>query len=196
MPKKVNEIMSLLKRVSGQETSLQLLMEFEKTIDNSNLYAYKNWMDGELVEGPVIDRYWFTTTWMYPQTLMPDPDGSLRLIKYGCKVYYKKDTYLEPSKVLSGKDLKGGLSNERKQAKIIEHPVWLVTIEMPRKFVDEAQEAMLQLEDDEINVDDINAAWDENLDNEDANKEAEVSAEEDAREEESFDEFEQPEEEV
>lgn len=195
MPKKVNEIMSLLKRVSGQETSLQLLMEFEKTLDNSNLYAYKNWMDGELVEGPVIDRYWFTTTWMYPHTLMPDPDGSLRLIKYGCKVYYRKDTFLEPTKVLSTDDLKGGATNQRKQARILKHPVWLVTIEMPRKFVDEAQEAMLQLEDDEINVDDINAAWDDNLDSEDANKEAEVSAEEDAREEE-FDEFEQPAEEV
>jgi hypothetical protein len=41
---------------------------------------------------------------------------------------------------------------------------------------------MLQLEDDEINMDDINAAWDENLDFDDASKEQEVSAEEDARE--------------
>lgn len=170
-------------------------MEFEKTLDNSNLYAYKNWMSGELVDGPIIDRYWFKTTWMYPHNLMPDPDGSLRLIKYGCKVYYAKDTFIEPAKVLSGDDLRGGLSNERKQAKLNKHPVWLVTIEMPRKFVDEAQEAMLQLEDDEINVDDITAAWDDNLDGEDANKEAEVSAEEDAREEE-FDEFEEPTEEV
>ena len=182
MPKKVNEIMALLKRVSGQETSLHMLMEFEKTLDNSNLYAYKNWMCGELVEGPVIDRYWFTTTWMYPKKLMPDPEGSLRLIKYGCKVYYAKDTYLVPTKVKSGSDLQDGLPNQRKKAKILEHPVWLVTIKMPRKFVDEAQEALLQLEDDEINIDDINAAWDENLGIEDAAKEQEISAEEDARE--------------
>lgn len=184
MPKRVNEIMALLKRVSGQETSLQMLMEFEKTLDNSNLYAYKNWMNGELVEGPVVDRYWFTTTWMYPEKMMPDPDGSLRLIKYGCKVYFGKDTYLEPSRVLSGDDLQGGASSDRKQAKILKQPVWLVTIEMPRKFVDEAQDALLQLEDDEINIDDINAAWDENMDADDAAKEQEVSAEEDAREDE------------
>ena len=184
MPKKVNEIMALLKRVSGQDTSLNMLMEFEKTLDNSNLYAYKSWLDGELVEGPVIDRYWFTTTWMYPHSLMPDPDGSLRLIKYGCKVFFKKDTYLEPSKVRGVEDIIGGSSNERKQAKINKYPVWLVTIQMPRKFVDEAQEAMLQLEDDEINIDDINDAWDENLDVDDASKEQEVQAEEDAREDE------------
>ena len=184
MAKKVNEIMALLKRVSGQETSLHMLMEFEKTLDNANLYAYKNWMSGELVEGPVIDRYWFTTTWMYPEKLMPNPEGSLRLIKYGCKVYFSKDNLLEPSDVHSGDDLRGGLSSERKQAKILKHPVWLVTIEMPRKFVDEAQEAMLQLEDDEINVDDINQAWDEDLDGEDASKENEVAPEGDAREDE------------
>jgi hypothetical protein len=188
MAKKVNEIMALLKRVSGQETSLHMLMEFEKTLDNANLYAYKNWFNGELVEGPVIDRYWFTTTWMYPEKMMPNPEGALRLIKYGCKVYFSKDNFLEPTDVHAGEDLRGGLSSERKQAKLLKHPVWLVTIEMPRKFVDEAQEAMLQLEDDEINVDDINAAWDENIDDEDAIKENEVGAESDARE----DEFQEP----
>ena len=179
MPKKVNEIMALLKRVSGQETSLQLLMEFEKTIDNANLYAYAHWLDGELVDGPVIDRYWFTTTWMYPKNRMPDPDGSLRLIKYGCKVYFGEDTYLDPTKVKGPEDIADAQS---KKAKIKKHPVWLVTIKMPRRFVDEAQEAMLHLEDDEIDMDDIKAAGDENLDFEDAAKEQEVSAEEDARE--------------
>ncbi len=188
MAKKVNEIMALLKRVSGQETSLHMLMEFEKTLDNANLYAYKNWMNGELVEGPIIDRYWFTTVWMYPEKMMPNPEGSLRLIKYGCKVYFSKDNLLEPADVHSGDDLRGGLSSERKQAKLLKHPVWLVTIEMPRKFVDEAQEAMLELEDDAIDVDDINAAWDENLEADDAAKENEVDAEADARE----DEFEVP----
>ncbi len=184
MAKKVNEIMALLKRVSGQETSLHMLMEFEKTLDNANLYAYKNWMNGELVEGPIIDRYWFTTTWMYPEKMMPNPEASLRLIKYGCKVYFSKDTLLEPADVKSGDDLRGGLSSERKQAKLLKHPVWLVTIEMPRKFVDEAQEAMLELEDDAIDVDDINQAWDEDLDGEDASKENEVTPEGDAREDE------------
>jgi len=179
MPKKVNEIMALLKRVSGQETSLQMLMEVEKTLDNANLYAYAHWLDGELVDGPEIDRYWFTTTWMYPKNRMPNPDGSLRLIKYGCKVFFKEDTFLVPTKVKGPQDL---VDQQTRKAKIKKQPVWLVTIKMPRKFVDEAQEAMLQLEDDEINMDDINAAWDENLDFDDASKEQEVNAEEDARE--------------
>jgi len=183
MPKNTNEIQALIKRVSGQESSLNMLMEFERTLDAANLYAYQNWMSGELVEGPVIDRYWFTTTWMYPHKLMPDPAGSLRLLKFGCKVSYKKDTLKEPTRVFSGEDLKDGQSSERKQAKILKKPVWLVTIEMPRKFVDEAQDAMLEFEDGAIDVEDITAAYDEDLGDEETSKEQEdVNAEADARE--------------
>lgn len=183
MPKRVSEVMSLLKRVTGQNSILHMLMEMEKTLDNANLYAYQNWMCGELVDGPVIDRYWFTVTLMYPEKLMPDPDGALRLVKYGCKVYFKKDTFLEPTKVLGPTDLRSGILNPRKQAKLLEQPVWLVVIEMPRKFVDEAQDALLGFEDNEnIDIDDINAAWDEGLDNESASKEEDVDADEDARE--------------
>ena len=73
-------------------------------------------------------------------------------------------------------------------------PVWLVQIEMPRKFVDDAHDALLQIEDDEIDVEDITAAYDEDLGGEEDSKEQDVSAENDAREAE-FDEF-APEEEV
>lgn len=184
MPKKVNDILALLRRVGGQSTSLDMLMEMEKTLDAANLYAYKNWMCGELVEGPSINRYWFTTMWMYPYKMMPDPQGALRLLKYGCKVSYAKDTLLEPKSVKNPeKDLKGGYSNERKQAKILRKPVWLVQIKMPRKFVDEAHDALLQFEDGEIDMDDINSAYDEELGNKGDSKEQNVDAENDAREE-------------
>jgi hypothetical protein len=183
MPKKSSEILMLLKRVSGQTSSLDMLMQFEKTLDDANLYAYQNWMSGELVEGPTINRYWFITTWMYPYKMMPDPEGSLRLIKYGCKVSYTKDTLLEPTRVIDPvKDIKGGPASAAKQAKLERKPVWLVTIEMPRKFVDEANDALLQFEDGEIDVEDINAAYDEDLGGEEESKEQDVSAETDARE--------------
>ena len=126
MAKNTNEIMALIKRISGQETSLNMLMEFERTLDNTNLYAYKNWMNGELVEGPVIDRYWFTTTWMYPYKMMPDPKGSLRLLKYGCKVSFTEDTLKEPSRVLGRDDLQSGIDDAQKKATIIKKKVWLV----------------------------------------------------------------------
>lgn len=182
MAKNTNEILALIKRVSGQETSLNMLMEFERTLDATNLYAYRNWMNGELVEGPVIDRYWFTTTWMYPYKMMPDPRGGLRLLKYGCKISYREETLKEPSRVLGRGDLMQGVEDNQKKAKILNKPVWLVTIEMPRKFVDEAQDAMLEFEDGEIDIEDINQAYDEDLSSEETTKEQDVSAADDARE--------------
>jgi len=182
MAKNTNEILALIKRVSGQESSLNMLMEFERTLDATNIYAYKNWFNGELVEGPVINRYWFTTTWMYPYKMMPDPKGSLRLLKYGCKVYFKEDTLKVPSRVLGREDLRVGVDDDQKKAKILHKPVWLVTIEMPRKFVDEAQDAMLEFEDGSVDVEDIAQAYDESLDTDETSKEQEVNVADDARE--------------
>jgi hypothetical protein len=118
---------------------------------------------------------------MYPMKLMPDPKGGLRLLKYGCKVTFAKDTYIEPSKVLGPEDLVADGANAKK-AKEKRIPVWLVTIHMPRKFVDDAYDGVLEFEDEEVDIEDINAAWDENLDSEDASKEQEVQDVEDPRE--------------
>ena len=162
MPKTINDTVAALKRVDDNVTSLDMLLEFEKTLDNASLYAYQNWMDGELVQGPEINRYWFETTWMYPKNKMPDPSGGMRLVKYGCKVEYKEDVFKEPSRVLSPEDLAPGKEN-MKRAKLKKNDVWLITIKMPRKFVDESQEGALRMGDNEIDVEDVMAAWDEDL---------------------------------
>lgn len=182
MPKTINDTIATLKRVDENITLLDMLLEFEKTLDNASLYAYLNWMDGELVEGPEIDRYWFTTTWMYPRKKMPDPRGGMRLIKYGCKVEYKEDVYKQPTRVLSPEDIEPGKEG-RKAAKLEKKDVWLVTIKMPRKFVDESQEGTLRIGDAELDVEDITAAWDEELDHA-GTEETNVSAETDPREQE------------
>ena len=180
MPKTVNDTIAALKRVDDNVTSLDMLLEFEKTLDNASLYAYQNWMDGELVQGPEINRYWFETTWMYPKDKMPDPRGGMRLIKYGCKVYYKEDVFKEPERVLKPEDVAPGQEHPRK-AKLKKTDVWLVTIKMPRKFVDESLEGTLRMGDNEIDVEDVMAAWDEDLDHA-GTEEAEVGAETDTRE--------------
>ena len=180
MPKTINDALAALKRADENITSLDMLLEFEKTLDNASLYAYKHWMDGELVDGPDLNRYWFTTTWMYPKKHMPDPSGGMRLVKYGCKITYAEDVYQQPTKVLGPEDIEPGKDQPRK-AKMEDIPVWLVTIKMPRKFVDESQEGILRIGDQELDVEDINAAWDEDLEHA-GTKETDVDAELDTRE--------------
>ena len=39
-----------INRINGNETLLDLLLEFEKILDETGIYAYKNWASGEVVE--------------------------------------------------------------------------------------------------------------------------------------------------
>lgn len=146
MPQGLEDIKKTLARITRGDSVLDLLMEFERTIDATEVFSYKNWMAGELVDGPHVSKYWFTTSWMYPFKLMPDPDGALRLEKIGCKVHYEKDTLAQPRRVLSPKDW----GDQKTKAAIIEDlPVWIVTIKMPTKYVVGHLDALNDYLDDE-----------------------------------------------
>jgi hypothetical protein len=62
---------------------------------------------------------------------MPDPSGAERLLHYGCKVSYKKDHILVPRKIHDPSDFRPGT----KKGKIDAHPIWVVSISMPKKLM-------------------------------------------------------------
>ena len=118
-----------VKKISETNTLLDMLLEFEGVVDNFDLYAYKNWNKGELVEGPVVTKYDTTATFMWDMTEMPDPDAGQRLLNVGGQVAYKKDIKLVPRKIKSYSDYRPGT----KKGKLDEMPVWLVKISVPNK---------------------------------------------------------------
>lgn len=128
----LDSIKQTLVNVSKGNNILDTLIEFERTLDNAELFAYKNWILGELVEGPEIGRYWYKTVWMYPYAMMPDPNGGLRLTKLGAKVNFRKGVFKKPVKVRGPEDW---VDPESKRAKMVEHEIWLVTIELPIKYI-------------------------------------------------------------
>ena len=133
----LDSIKSTLVNISTGNDMLSMLMEFERTLDNAEIFAYKNWILGELVEGPNISRYWFKVVFMYPYEMMPDPNAGLRLTKLGAKVNFKKGIFKKPVKVNGPADW---LDPETKRAKMAEHEIWLVTIELPMKFINNGLE--------------------------------------------------------
>lgn len=165
------DILFLIKNLSTKDTALEMLMEFEKTMDHAGVFAYRNWDLGELVEGPDVDRYWFTTTWMYPRQLMPDPEAGLRLLKYDCRVSYREDVFIEPVRVLDPLTDLDPRAERPRSAKKRKIPVWLVTIHMPRRFVDDSYEGVFELSGEEIDITDIQAAWEGEEFGDDANTE-------------------------
>ena len=46
-----------IKKISETNSLLDMLCEFEKVIDDADIYAYKNWDKGEILEGPDLKRH-------------------------------------------------------------------------------------------------------------------------------------------
>lgn len=162
-----SKIVNTLKKIYDGNSALDMLLEFEEVLDTLHVYAYKNWINGEVVEGPEISKYWVEVTLMYHHNEMPDPDGALRLIKHGCYVYYGKYKYRISIEINSPDDLEmssdGSAYSKRKPKKEI-IDVWLVKISMPRHFIDEFDSEKIKINGTEIDMGIVTNAYDEELD--------------------------------
>ena len=130
----MHDIYDIIKNVEGiydSNTSFQVLKDFERVLDELDIYVYKNWEDGELADGPKIDRHWVTCSFMWPKEQMPDPMGGKRLLDYDCKVSYKKSSLVQPRKIRKPGDMRPGT----KKGKLDRKPIWIVEIQMPKKLI-------------------------------------------------------------
>jgi hypothetical protein len=144
------------------EGSLLTLLDFERVLDELDLYAFKNWQIGELVSGPVIGKYRVTCIFMWPEKLMPDPRGARRLLPFDCEVKYKKTAMKVPMKIEDPSDYRPGT----KKARLIEKKIWLVQITMPKALMSDIRTGSVELEDEEIDLADLDDAYEQDLDQE------------------------------
>ena len=141
--------------------SLDTLLDFERVLDELDIYAFKNWEIGELVAGPNIGKYRVTCTFMWPANLMPDPRGGRRLLPFDCEVLYKKQKIKIPIKIETPSDYIPGTH----KAKLTEKDVWLVEIVMPKHLMNDIRTGSIEMEDQEIDLEDLDSAYQEDLDN-------------------------------
>ena len=140
-----------VKKVSDTNTLLDMLLEFEKVLEDVDLYAYKNWEKGEVLEGPHLDRHFATVKLIYKEEDMPDPYGAKRLMARDCLVKYKKDVLLSPRKVKTMDDIDihtRADGSVRRKAKTQRENVWVVEVKMPRRYVDEFDTEVVQAAED------------------------------------------------
>jgi hypothetical protein len=132
----MRDILDVIKNVESiysTNSSLSTLKDFERVLDEMNMYVYKNWQDGELASGPRVDRHWVSASFMWPREKMPDPMAAKRLLDYGCRVRYEKTHLLEPRPIKDPDDFRPGT----RKGKLEHTPVWLVEITMPKKLVED-----------------------------------------------------------
>ena len=127
----IYDIVKNLEGIYDSNTAFQVLKDFERVLDELDIYVYDRWDEGELAEGPNIERHWVSCKFMWDRSHMPDPMGGKRLLDYDCKVNYKKSSIIQARKIKKPDDIRPGT----KKGKLDTKPVWLVEIQMPKKLI-------------------------------------------------------------
>ena len=130
----MHDIVDLIKNIqklSENNGAFKVIKDFERVLDELDIYVFKNWEEGELIIGPDVSRYSVKCGFMWELKEMPDPEGAKRLYDYGCQVVYKRENVLFPRKIKHPSDFRPGT----KKGKIDAHPVWVVEITMPKKLM-------------------------------------------------------------
>ena len=156
------QVANNIKTIYMSDGSLSTLLDFERVLDELDIYAFKNWQIGELVAGPEIGKYRVSATFMWPRNLMPDPRGGRRLLPFDCEVLYKKQKIKIPIKIENPSDYIPGTH----KAKLTEKDVWLVEITMPKHLMSDIRTGSIELEDQDIDLADLDDAYEQDLDKE------------------------------
>lgn len=140
-----NAALDALQKLNKQPNLIDIMVDVEDYLDNSDLYVFDNWIKGVLVRGPVVKKYWVEITLKYERDQMPDPEGGLRLTPHGTRVQFEKAQELRAEPIRSPSDYEPGTTKPRMKP----HDVWLVHMCIPRRFVEAINQELLDQYDDE-----------------------------------------------
>jgi hypothetical protein len=153
-------ILDCIKSLYMSDNAMATLLDFERCLDDADLYAFKNWLFGELVNGPQITRYQVSCTFMWPSDLMPDPKGAKRLIQIGCKVRFYKTKIKMPVEIKSNDDYMPGTHYPR----LVNRNVWMVDIAMPKDLISDIKQGSVEISNQLIDLDDLETAYQREID--------------------------------
>ena len=142
----VKEIIKNIEHIYGSNNSLGLLKDFERVLDNLDVYVFDNWLDGELVSDPIEHRYFIECVFMWPEEKMPNPQGGARLLDYGCKVEYGKGKVAAVRQIKRPEDIRPGT----KKGKIDYNNIWKVKIIIPKKLIHDIHKGYSELDRNKI----------------------------------------------
>lgn len=155
-----NDKPGIIKKLNDNESLIDLMIDVEDYLDSNNIYAFANWIYGELVAGPYVKKYWVTVTLKWSHEKMPDPRAARRLLAQGTRIEFEKSSENESVEVKTPSDYQPGT----KKPRIRKVPVWLVKMSIPRRFVSNVDDEVLDLYDEEIDGDTLETAKPEELD--------------------------------
>ena len=161
-----------LEQLQDSPHLLDILIQMEDVLDSMDVYVFKNWIDGVLVEGPIVRRYWLDMTLQYDYLKMPDPKAGLRLLKHGVRVDFEKgrlegDVSNKVNSPNAGDPLLGA-TELAEEDDSDENKVWLVKLSFPRRLISQISDAQHDFYDEEVDTDDVEDAKDGGMDDEES----------------------------
>ena len=164
-------IVSTVKGIFTSDGSMNTLLDFERVLDEADLYAFRNWELGELVQGPDVRRYSVACVFMWPYKLMPNPKGARRLVSIGCKVKFAKSEVKVPVEIKDYDDYVPGT----RYPKMKEKAVWFVYIEIPKSLLDDIKEGTIDLAGQNIDLEELDDSYDDDLDKNETEEEQQMN---------------------
>lgn len=144
-----NSAENVIVRLSDNTDLVDIMISIENYLDINDMYAFKNWINGEIVDGPFVKKYWVRVTLKWDYKDMPDPSACSRLLKHGTKIKYRKAVEEVPVEIKSPDDYQPGT----KKPKMKKEKVWLVDLLIPRKFVENINTEVMDLYDEDVDLD-------------------------------------------
>jgi hypothetical protein len=164
-----------IKDIYTSDGTLTTLLDFERVLDSMDLYAFKNWELGELVQGPTVTKYKVSCIFLWPENLMPDPRGGRRLLPFDCEVKFKRTQMKIPIKIEDPVDYRPGT----KIARIIEKKIWLVEITIPKSLMSDIRTGSIELEEQELELEELDNAYTDVIDQGSSTQQPSLGAEND-----------------
>jgi hypothetical protein len=84
------------------------------------------------------------------------------LLPFDCEIKFKKTTIKIPVKIEEPDDYIPGT----RKARLIERPVWLVEIVMPKSLMNDIRTGSIEMEDQNIDLEELDQAYEQDLDQE------------------------------
>lgn len=140
------DILQNIENIYSSNNSLNLLKDFERVLDELDLYVFDNWIDGELISGPKESKYFIECTFMWDKKNMPEPKGGLKLLDYGCHVQFAESKFAMVRKISKPDDIRPGT----RKGKIDVKDIWMVKIKMPKKLMSDINRGYRQLDKNKV----------------------------------------------
>ena len=156
----LKELIENIKGIYDSANLLEILTDFERVLDNLDIYAYKNWAKGELAAGPITSKYWTTCKFIWPKKMPPDPLFVKRMQNNDIDVAVTCGTLKRPVKVETKDDFRPGTN----YPKIAKHPVWVIEISIPKHLIQDVEKGYIEFGNEKIELDDLDDAYSQDLD--------------------------------